>query len=243
MERNIVSAIVFLYICNLIFPSSAQKSWQTVCEYISPRSCYYCMIPKECCYVNGKWKCLATDGNFANGDWNILRNFGKYKRLTTKRPTTKVPTSRTGFLVGWRQIYTLIAVALGFIVLICLPIVSVCYFCCRYYVRGDSTKKLEYIRRIHQSRTLQPTNEQSQYRIIGLHNDNGNSAALIAYPKTQDGYRNDEERLDNSTLDNDPETNLPDETTYTATVNRPEYEDIINGNTAAIDSIIKGHTK
>ncbi|CAC5370187.1 unnamed protein product [Mytilus coruscus] len=69
-----------------------------------------------------------------------------------------------------------------------------------------------------------------------MYHDNGNSAACIAYPKTQVGCRNGWERLDNSTSDNDTETNLPDDTTYTPTVNPPAYEDIINRNTAAIVS-------
>lgn len=115
-------------------------------------------------------------------------------------------------------------------------IISCCLSCCRYYMRNENAKKLKNIRRIQQSRSLQPTNEQLQYRIIGLYRDNGNSAAFIAYPKTQDGHRIGGERLDNCTSDNDTQINLPDESTYTPTNNPPAYEDIINRNAAAIAS-------
>ncbi|CAC5370184.1 unnamed protein product [Mytilus coruscus] len=81
----------------------------------------------------------------------------------------------------------------GTIAAIVVPLavtISCCLSCCRYYMRNENAKKLKHIRRIQQSRTLQPTNEQLQYRIIGLYHDNGNSAAFIAYPETQIECRN-----------------------------------------------------
>lgn len=124
----------------------------------------------------------------------------------------------------------------GTIAAIVVPLavtISCCLSCCRYYMRNENAKKLKHIRRIQQSRTLQPTNEQLQYRIIGLYHDNGNSAAFIAYPETQIECRNGWKSFANSTSGNDTETNLPDDTAYTPTVNPPAYEDIKNRNTAA----------
>ncbi|OPL32689.1 hypothetical protein AM593_05251, partial [Mytilus galloprovincialis] len=110
--------------------------------------------------------------------------------------------------------------------------ISCCLSCCRYYMRNENAKKLKNIRRFQQSRTSQPTNEQLQYRIIGLYHDNGNSAALIAYPETHISCRNGLESVANSTSSNDIETNFPDDTAYTPTLNPPAYEDIINRKTA-----------
>ncbi|CAG2254316.1 unnamed protein product [Mytilus edulis] len=62
----------------------------------------------------------------------------------------------------------------------------------------------------------------------GLYYDNGNTAAGVAYPRTQLSYGADLERLINST--SDCSASLP-------TVNPPAYEAIINnGNKTAIDS-------
>ncbi|XP_063413943.1 uncharacterized protein LOC134696205 [Mytilus trossulus] len=107
---------------------------------------------------------------------------------------------------------------------------------CRYYVWNKKAKKRKIIR-LQQSRTVRPISEQTQYRILDLYHDNGNSAAIIANPETQGGCLNDGERLDTSTLENNNGDYLQDDTTYTPTVNPPAYEDIINRNVAAIDSV------
>lgn len=70
-----------------------------------------------------------------------------------------------------------------------------------------------------------------------MYHDNGNSAAFISNPETQGGCLNGGERLDTSTLENDNGCFLPDDTTYTPTVNPPAYEDIINRNAATIVSV------
>ncbi|XP_063414563.1 uncharacterized protein LOC134696623 [Mytilus trossulus] len=124
----------------------------------------------------------------------------------------------------------------GAIAAIVLPFavtISCCLSCCRYYMRNKNAKKLKNIRRFQQSRTSQLTNEQLQYRIIGLYHDNGNSPAIISNPETQTGCRNGWKSLANATSGNDSETNFPNDTAYTPTLNPPAYEDIINRNTAA----------
>lgn len=67
----------------------------------------------------------------------------------------------------------------------------------------------------------------------GLYHENGNSAACIAYPQSQDECQNDEDRPENFTLDNDTENYLPDDIPHTQRFNPPAYEDIMNGNAAA----------
>ncbi|VDI46530.1 Hypothetical predicted protein [Mytilus galloprovincialis] len=133
--------------------------------------------------------------------------------------------------------------AIAAIVLPFAVTISCCLSCCRYYMRNKNAKKLKNIRRFQQSRTSQLTNEQLQYRIIGLYHDDGNSAACIAYPETYIESRNGWKSVANSTSGNDTETNFPDDTAYTPTLNPPAYEDIINPNTAAnVSSDPRTHT-
>ncbi|CAG2209385.1 unnamed protein product [Mytilus edulis] len=106
--------------------------------------------------------------------------------------------------------------------------ISCCLSCCRYYMRNKNAKKLKNIRRFQQSRTSQLTNEQLQYRIIGLYHDDGEFSCL--YCISGDTHRKSKwlEKYD---------------TAYTPTLNPPSYEDIINQNTAAnVSSDPRTHT-
>lgn len=74
-----------------------------------------------------------------------------------------------------------------------------------------------------------------------MYYEDGNAAAGVAYPRMQLDYKADLERLINST------SNCA---ASLLSVNPPAYENIINGNTNAIDSynpllihIIQGHTQ
>lgn len=176
-----------------------------------------------------------------NGGYENLPSCENYKRKPTlSRGPSRYISRRTGYTINTYSTEnsdeTISSGTIVAIVISLVFIISCCMSCCRCYVRNKNAKKLKIIR-IQQSRTIRPTNEQSQYRIMGLYHDNGNSAAFISYPKTQDGCRNGGERLDISTLENDNEAYLPDDTTYTPNVNPPAYQDIINRNAAAIVSV------
>ncbi|XP_052076416.1 uncharacterized protein LOC127714403 isoform X1 [Mytilus californianus] len=271
-ESEISTMFLQLMMLCIIYSTHAQKSWQTVCKHNATGSYYYCGIMKECCYINGKLKCLGTIGEF--GSWYIPRKCNVYKRSTsyykTTTPrhlmkTTTLPayikttynrrrrtrnmnrmtirrigtnTQSRGFprytrsTTGYRYTeYTLSSKEQLFTILpaviVVAMIIIICMCCSVYNDRKQHKMRLRNRRRRQQSRALQLTNEQQHYRIIGLYYVNGNAAAVVASPRTQLEYGADWERLVNSTQNG---------TTSIPTDNPPAYENIINGNTAAIDS-------
>ncbi|XP_063414082.1 uncharacterized protein LOC134696298 [Mytilus trossulus] len=241
METYMISALVFLYFCNLIFSSSAQEPYMhTVCEYITSTRYYYCPLLNKCCYLNGKWKCIDQIDSIINGDYGNQPSCENYKR----KPTSKGPSSsinkRTGYTINTYSTddsdETISSGTIGAIVIFLVFTVPSCMFCCIFYVRKANAKKRKIIR-IQQSRTVRPISEQSQYRIMGLYHDNGNSSTIITHPQTEGRCLDGGERRDTSTLENDNGSYLHDDTTYTSTVHPPSYEDIINRNAAAIDSV------
>ncbi|XP_052076412.1 uncharacterized protein LOC127714399 [Mytilus californianus] len=144
------------------------------------------------------------------------RGFSRYIRSTTGyRHTEYTPSPEENL---FRILPAAIVVAM---------IIFFCVCCCVYDDMKQHKMRLKNRIRIQQSRALQLTNEQQHYRVIGLYYDNGNAAACVAYPRMQLEYGADLEMLINST---------PDCTASLSTDNPPAYEDMINGNTTAIDT-------
>ncbi|XP_052076419.1 uncharacterized protein LOC127714403 isoform X4 [Mytilus californianus] len=234
-ESEISTMFLQLMMLCIIYSTHAQKSWQTVCKHNATGSYYYCGIMKECCYINGKLKCLGTIGEF--GSWYIPRKCNVYKRSTSYyKTTTPRHLMKTTTLPAYikttynrrrrtRNMNRMTIRRIGVIVVAMIIIICMC--CSVYNDRKQHKMRLRNRRRRQQSRALQLTNEQQHYRIIGLYYVNGNAAAVVASPRTQLEYGADWERLVNSTQNG---------TTSIPTDNPPAYENIINGNTAAIDS-------